>query len=271
MSDLNAVADSLAKSGIKPQFKRQLKDGTLVDADTNYLDLLNARTRIANTAQSIHGASQHDKTLWAIEMKNFANALFEHKRYREALEKYVESLTASNFGRSATDEEVTQQDEDSNIDNLIVPVLCNMAACCLQLQEWGKAKRFCEEALRLRPRCFKALIRYSKSLFYLGEYQLVIQKLNELKSLDDKLLDKEKDQIEDLMKQARQKLAMEKMADERQRKALMKAFRSNPPVQHCISGSSKVESRSIWRICLEYFINMLKLIFGWFAEKIKAT
>jgi tetratricopeptide (TPR) repeat protein len=272
MSDLEVVVDSLEKSGIKPQFKRQLSDGTLVDADTSYLDLLNAKTRIANTAQTIHGASQVDKTLWAIEMKNFANMLYEHKRYREALEKYMECLTASNFGKSSSSEGMTQEATDSNIDDMIVPVLCNMAACCLQLQDWGKASRFCEEALKLRPKCLKATIRYCKALFHLGEYNLVVKKLKEVTIADE---EKEKRQIEDLMRQARQGIATEKKAEERQKKALMKAFRTEKPSQSSAvekeTSSAEAHAQSIFQRCIAYILSIMLLILDWFTRKLKSS
>jgi hypothetical protein len=48
---------------------------------------------------------------------------------------------------------------ENNVENLVIPVLCNMAACCMQLKEWAKAAMFCDQALQLRPQCIKALMR----------------------------------------------------------------------------------------------------------------
>jgi hypothetical protein len=41
---------------------------------------------------------------------------------QEAMRKYAEVLTASDF-----------TEETSNIDYLVIPVLCNLASCCIQI------------------------------------------------------------------------------------------------------------------------------------------
>jgi hypothetical protein len=51
---------------------------------------------------------------------------------------------------------------DVNIDSLVLPVLSNMAACCIQQQRWGKAIQFCKQVLALRPGCVRALIRFGQ-------------------------------------------------------------------------------------------------------------
>jgi hypothetical protein len=51
------------------------------------------------------------------------------------MDKYVEALAATSF------------DQDGNIYQLAVPVLCNLCLCCLQLNEWHKCILFADQAL----------------------------------------------------------------------------------------------------------------------------
>lgn len=228
-STLEVMTDSLAKAGIKPQFKRQMPDGTLIDTDVSYLDFLHQQARLASTAQAIYGASDEAKTEWAIAMKDYANALYREGHFSKAMEKYVECLTASKFSSEISETDSSLPD---NIDNLVLPVLCNLSACCIQLKEWGKAIKFCEEALKLRPRCVKAIIRYGKAQLQLGEYSRAIESLSRGESIinDDTNQEYNGDlqQIQQLLKQANVGLEKEKRADIRRKNALMKAFRQVP-------------------------------------------
>ena len=40
----------------------------------------------------------------------------------EAMDKYTEALAASDFSK-----------ETGNVDTLVLPILCNLAACCIQI------------------------------------------------------------------------------------------------------------------------------------------
>ena len=114
--------------------------------------------------------------------------MYKAQDFGKALEKYIECLTASNFGQekparntgtslnvlcgtssqsklsclpcNAISQDEEEEDlEHDNIDSVIMPVLCNMAACCIQLKAWSKAILFCNQALQLRPNCAKAWMR----------------------------------------------------------------------------------------------------------------
>jgi tetratricopeptide (TPR) repeat protein len=63
--------------------------------------------------------------------------------------------------------------DDNNVDTLVVPVLCNMAACCMQLKYFAKAAMFCDQALALRPLCAKALMRKGINNLVLARQEIV--------------------------------------------------------------------------------------------------
>ena len=61
------------------------------------------------------------------------------------------------------------------VQTVVVPVLCNLAACCIQLGEWNKAVSFGEQAVLLRPHCSKAQLRKGLGLLRLGEHELALR------------------------------------------------------------------------------------------------
>ena len=51
----------------------------------------------------------------------------------EAMDKYTEALAASDFSK-----------ETGNVDTLVLPILCNLAACCIQTGNFRILQRFFE-------------------------------------------------------------------------------------------------------------------------------
>jgi hypothetical protein len=42
----------------------------------------------------------------------------------------VQALTATDFGKSEDD--IKSEENQGNVDEVVVPMLCNLAACCIQ-------------------------------------------------------------------------------------------------------------------------------------------
>jgi hypothetical protein len=61
--------------------------------------------------------------------------------------------------------------EAEAIDKLLVPVLCNLAACALKKQAWKKVVQLSEEVLKHRPECVKAWMQCGGGL--LGDDEFV--------------------------------------------------------------------------------------------------
>lgn len=178
------------QDGVHIDLQKQLADGTYEHASDKDLYLLNSKTMLLSAAQTFKDMKFDDKLKAAIDLKNRGNRLFQKGDYPAAQELYLQALTASEFGTSSanksqdTDESMIQSsDTDDNIDELVVPVLCNMAACALKLDQFVKAARFCDEALRLRPLCKKALLRRGVAFLHLKEYDLCISSLEQAKEV----------------------------------------------------------------------------------------
>lgn len=83
------------------------------------------QSRFAVTANNLQNLNSEEKLKWALEVKKEANLLFAQKRFSEAADKYFEAVAAS---------ELESESVSGNIDELVVPVLCNLAACSIELQ-----------------------------------------------------------------------------------------------------------------------------------------
>lgn len=129
MSDTNplkTMMDTMGKHGANVELKRRMPDGTYQTASEGTMRSLGAQARMSSTAQVLNSMTKEERDLWSIEMRKMANELYRDHRYDEALGRYMEALTASDLGTAA--------DSQCNIDSVIVPLLCNMSACCVQLK-----------------------------------------------------------------------------------------------------------------------------------------
>ncbi len=182
-SGLDVIVEEMNKNEyMDVVIKRKMPDGSFVDASAASMSVLSTQAKVATQAQALMGATKEERTKWAIEMKNYANSLYAEHQYADAMEKYVEALTASDFGTKQKESAISSDNkgteslnqdariDEDNIDVLVIPVLSNLAACSIQLQQWKKAEKFCQQAIDLRPNCAKAYMRKGIALFNLGDY-----------------------------------------------------------------------------------------------------
>lgn len=275
-----------APGGMSCTVKRRCNDGSLIDVSANQLSTLSTKSRVATAAQALKELPPAERTAWAIEMKDYANELYSTHHIKDAMEKYVEALAASDFGNG----ENMQEDKDNsntqnNIDILIMPILCNLAACCIQLKEFSKSLQFTEQALKLRPNCGKALMRRGISSLHFGEYKKAItdfERALEITGEDShpgavlNVTDADRLRIPILVHKAHQGLESEIKAVAKQKKCLEKHFKPlKPKVEpgtavngdnvHILNNKKNSHSFAIAHVS-EYILQLLNyivlLIFG---------
>ena len=76
MNPVDIVAEQFKTAGLTAQYKRRCKDGTLEDATEKELQVLKTQSQIATIAQQLQLVSKEERTIWAIEMKEYANDLY---------------------------------------------------------------------------------------------------------------------------------------------------------------------------------------------------
>lgn len=117
----------------------------MLDATENELMSLQSRSRIAVTANNLTNLSPEERTLWAIEVKDQANELFKRGLFAEAASQYLEvhdSIVLLLFliifirppRQAIAATRLDDSDEGGNVDEIVVPLLCNIAACNIQMK-----------------------------------------------------------------------------------------------------------------------------------------
>lgn len=228
MDPLNKVMNDLKAGGMSMELKRQNQHGILEPIKDNEMRTLGTKSKVASTAQLLQNLTPEEKVEWAIDTKDEGNELFKEEKYVEAMEKYVEALAATDFGKA------DDTDSQGNIDILVVPVLCNLAACSMRLLQWQKAVMFCDQVLALRPHCGKALFRRGKSLLVVGEYQSAKENLVELIEMtaeQSDLTEQEAKAVPGLIDKANQGLRKDRMDRDAMRRSLQKGFQSTAPAK----------------------------------------
>jgi tetratricopeptide (TPR) repeat protein len=193
--------------------KKDPASGMLINASDREVNSIGTKASIATNAQLLKNLPPHEKFEWAIEVKEYANGLYAKGDYEQAMIKYAECLAATDFGTTPTpcaaiqkqvvieDSTTSDVDDDkhrndtgtgispdtvecsfgssSNVDSVVIPVLCNLAACAIQLKQWPKAVQLCQQAIQLRPDCVKALYRQGLALVQAGEFERAMLCLEE--------------------------------------------------------------------------------------------
>eukprot|EP01031_Cornospumella_fuschlensis_P047304 gene47304-57946_t len=263
MNPLHKFMSDINNGGVSVELKRQTEHGILAPVQDKEMKALGTKSRLASTAQLLEKLNPEEKMEWAMETKDEGNQLFAEEKYAEAMEKYVEALAAADFG-SKTKKKVKFVDDDNNdhsdasdsgpalnegnVDELVVPILSNLSACCMRLQQWHKAISFAEQALLLRPMCPKALYRMGKSQLQMAEYKKAKESLLRAKDIMDQhtadtqseeqlstvpesylLSEADYKTIPSLVGKANEGVKKDRQAAENMKKSLQRAFAPPPP------------------------------------------
>ena len=192
MNTFDIVFNEMKSNGVDCDIKKKDQYGNLVSVKKNELEALGTKSIIASTSKLLQKLNKREQLIWALETKDDGNQLFKRGLFNDAMSKYVEALAAADFGndniatttKTTDDSRVDELNDEgesihhyhqvtnSNVDELIIPVLCNLAACCIELKEWRKTISFSEQALILRPTCYKALLRKGIGCLNTGDYKL---------------------------------------------------------------------------------------------------
>jgi len=221
--------NQMAGQGMKMEIQRKLPDGSYVPASQSQVDALKTKARMTTFADALKGMTLEEKTACALDMKSAANQLYADQEYAEAMQCYMQALTASSFGDKlgavngtasddvvaseppkveeldddgcaeggGTDKNEQQQDDEDeehdavldkaakdNINELVIPCLNNLCACCIALQEYGKGIQFAKHVLELQPGLPKTLLRMGRCHLEIGRYDEAIAILEPLLSND---------------------------------------------------------------------------------------
>ena len=102
--------------------------------------------------------------------------------------------------------------------------ICLIIVCCIK--DWGKAVRFCDQCLQLRPKCAKALARRGLARVYLGNYMKAQNDI--LEALDVVTNDDvvERERLKGILTKAKKGISDQNKALEKRKESFQKAFAS---------------------------------------------
>jgi tetratricopeptide (TPR) repeat protein len=172
------------------------------------------------------------KIEWAISQRKEGNRLFANSEYQEAMDVYLTCLVAVDASNSQNDSQNTSSQCDSEIK---LPVLLNLALCALKLGMLSKAEKFCNYAIELESgqQSAKSYFRRGKVRMLQGNYisaELDLDKALDLLESSDvsaaesdrdaderdkRVVLREKQKLQGLMKQAEKNQKQQKKAMQR--------------------------------------------------------
>ena len=256
-SRLDSMVKGLSENGMTVDFRRRMNDGTYENASERDLSLLSTQANIASSAHNMQSLPAAEKLIDALSVKEEGNSHFKNGDFIRANELYLQALAASDFGKQ-------DGSDQGNVDELVIPVLTNMAACCLQTKEYVKVARFCEQALLLRPGHAKALLRSGIAFYYLKEYDKAIANLESVRSImqaDEVSLQPaastrtaDLSKVNSYLSKAKHDRRDENLRLKQQKQSLQRAFASgpyqSPPLPHRKEGHTVIAVT--WTVALKW-------------------
>ena len=253
MDGLSIMENQFANQGMEMEFKKKLPDGSFIPARDAEVKALRTKAAIAASAQALKGMTRSQKNEWAKNMKDAGNEMYEEREYGEAMQAYIQALSASSFGQKQAkqeeekkakenntkeevedkeekgkkvveEEEESEEDEVGNVDDLVIPVLTNLSACCIQISEFGKSVQFCRQALDLRPNCHKARFRLGRSQYELGYFDEAIESLGLVLAATEGVSDADKSRSKIYIDKSERGLAIQKQNMRKRKDGMKKAF-----------------------------------------------
>lgn len=100
-----------------------------------------------------------------VRMMEIANSHMQVKNYQEAIEKYKDCLIEMKFGKEGI------RFSAEELDGMIIPLLCNLATCLLEIREYHKVLFYCNQILIFRPNHRRGLYLQSVAHVQIGSFQ----------------------------------------------------------------------------------------------------
>lgn len=133
-----------------------------------------------------------DRMRMVVKNKEEGTELFKGGNFRPAAARYHKALT-----HSSKFFDLTKEDEEE-VKAIQVTLYCNLASCYIKLENWDQVLRNCEEALKLDPKCVKALFRrgsYHEAKKDWDQALVDYRTCAEINDSEDKLVTKASDRV----------------------------------------------------------------------------
>mmetsp|Transcript_21858 Transcript_21858/g.44502 ORF Transcript_21858/g.44502 Transcript_21858/m.44502 type:complete len:343 (-) Transcript_21858:202-1230(-) len=163
------------------ELQRKLPDGSYRPADKSEIAAVDFQAKLKQAAQITADLNADQKTEWAEFQRKEGNNLFEKGNFREAMDVYLTCLVAlepqvsksKSIGGTANYDDPKNSNHDFPVEEeILLPVLLNLALCAMKLGMLSKAEKFCNHAIALERGkiSVKAYYRRGKIRMKIGNY-----------------------------------------------------------------------------------------------------
>ncbi|KDO27426.1 hypothetical protein SPRG_07014 [Saprolegnia parasitica CBS 223.65] len=157
---LDSINESMQGVGGKVQLKRDVGNGIALDTSEKEIAYLDTQSKIKSSAERAAQLTPEGKAAWIAAHREKGNELFRAGAFAEASDAYLQALAGLDFGADKHTVQVTIQN----------PITCNVVACMLKLEQWGKAAQMCNLVLQSEPTNMKALRQRAKAFMLLERF-----------------------------------------------------------------------------------------------------
>jgi tetratricopeptide (TPR) repeat protein len=97
------------------------------------------------------------------------NYQLRRKNYTDAMDKYKDCLRMMKFGKEE------QKFTSEEIDQIVVPALCGLAECAMEMKEYQRTLFYCSEALQFRPQAQRVIYLQSVANLQRGSFKAAMK------------------------------------------------------------------------------------------------
>eukprot|EP00012_Vannella_robusta_P003796 CAMPEP_0206189552 /NCGR_PEP_ID=MMETSP0166-20121206/4234_1 /ASSEMBLY_ACC=CAM_ASM_000260 /TAXON_ID=95228 /ORGANISM="Vannella robusta, Strain DIVA3 518/3/11/1/6" /LENGTH=436 /DNA_ID=CAMNT_0053605485 /DNA_START=119 /DNA_END=1426 /DNA_ORIENTATION=- len=145
------------------------------------IELIRFSLPLSSAAKSNELELPLDKSIECCKSSRFeGNALVSSNSFRKATKCYNRALNYFQRHRNLS------ESEEALVNECKLPIYSNLAFCYLKLKDYKRAKKSCEDALKIDNNHLKALCRMGESLIHLDELDEAKKHLLKAHSIDEK-------------------------------------------------------------------------------------
>ncbi len=161
------MLNCVSGESVTVELKRRRSDGVLQPISSKEMQRLDVTRELDEASRLISGLGRDDRLTWCKEYRRLGNAQFLERDFSGASATYLQCLVA-----------LEGPHNEQCINEVIMPVLCNLALCAMAENSPERVVKICTEAIRMQESAYvpptwvcKALRRRAEALICMGKFK----------------------------------------------------------------------------------------------------